>query len=157
MVLFCCHLQINKLQGEIASARCMGIMHVPAWFYFQDRVSICNPEEALISGGGSRSINHLQALKGPPWTGIFCSSGATGACVGAWYVYKWERWCCLIHLGTHGCIFQSLASATGNSATVLFLLSFISFFLHIYFPFCCSYLQNSLYSLCLVSCLRGIS
>lgn len=66
MVLFCCHLQINKLQGEIASARCMGIMHVPAWFYFQDRVSICNPEEALISGGGSRSINHLQALKGPP-------------------------------------------------------------------------------------------
>lgn len=48
MILVCCQLQINKFQRETASARCMVIMHVPAWFYF--RVSICNPEEALISG-----------------------------------------------------------------------------------------------------------
>lgn len=53
MILFCCQLQINKLQGEIASATCMVIMHAPAWFYFQDRFSICNPEEALVSGGES--------------------------------------------------------------------------------------------------------
>lgn len=127
MILFCCHPQINKLQGEIASARCMVTMHVPGWFYFQDWVSICNPEEALISGGGSRSINHLQALKDSPMNRYLlplhqelqvpmlvlgmCTNGRGDA---VWYV-----------CGTHNCIFQNLGSATGNSATVFFLLSLI--------------------------------
>lgn len=75
MILFCCHLQINKLQGELASARCMVVMHVPAWFYFRDQVSICNPEEALISGSGSWAITLPLQLS------LAFSTGCPAACL----------------------------------------------------------------------------